>query len=719
MIEQDEPQLAMTSDDPLDKAIEKLKTTQLGARKDLKISRHLFRGEPSYIIHDPVNFQSHRFSQSDYVVFSSLDRTTTVDDIYQQLVADGEIKDDPRPFYEFILGLQMRGLLDLPVLDGERLYDRYQQREAMKNKKSLMKLVFIKIPLFNPDAFLDRTLHFAKPLFTKAFFGLFVVMLLAALGILVLRWEDFYSPVANLLATRNLIILVVVMTVLKFWHELGHGYACKINGGAVPDMGALLMAGMPMAYVDVSSSWSFPTRFQRILVGLGGMYFEGIAAVIAMFVWAFTSPGLVNSTAHFVVLMASFMTLLFNANPLMRYDGYYILSDLTGIPNLRGRSTQYAGGVLKWLTLGLPMRIQGKSYREMAWMLTYGIAAIIYQTWLMLVIAFLIAGQLFLVGLAIAAAFMFTTIVNPIKNTLYYLWFGQETAPVRTRALAISVMLIAFLAAAVVFIPVPGSIVATGQLTHEKVQTIRVPFDCVIEEVNAGPNEPVAANEIVLKVSSPEVEERRMLAAAEKTVADRMVLASSTLPVAQQKTNMMNQARADRVLKTAVELTQHQIVKANENSKVLSFPTQQDVGRYVQRGQELGQLGYGDRIVKVLMTEREVATSQVSEGDHVTVRLCNATATNEVGTVVRIEPSGNQNVQMEGLTHNAGGRIIADKDGVTESTYFIVEVAFDEPVHLEIPEYTTAHVQFGRQFEPLGFCALRHVRIFVNKLFAG
>ena len=721
MIEQDQPQPEFKDSDPLDQAIEKLQTTQLGARKDLKISRHLFRGEPSYIIHDPINFQSHRFSQSDYVVFSTLDRTKTVDSIYQQLVANGDIKEDPRKFYEFILGLQMRGLLDLPVLDGERLYDRYRQREALKNKKSLMKLVFIKIPLFNPNAFLDRTLHLARPLFTKAFFGLFILMFLGAIGLLVTRWEDFYSPFANLLATRNLIILVVVMTVLKFWHELGHGYACKINGGAVPDMGALLMAGMPMAYVDVSSSWSFTSRFQRILVGLGGMYFEGIAAAIAMYVWAFTSPGgLVNSTAHFVVLMASFMTLLFNANPLMRYDGYYILSDLTGIPNLRGRSTQYASGVMKWLTLGLPMKVNGKSYREMAWMLTYGVAAVIYQAWLMLVIAFMIASQLFLVGLAIAAMFMFTTIVLPIKKAISYLWFAPETAPIRPRALAVSALLIAFLAAAIIFIPVPGSVVSTGQLTHEKVQSIRIPFDCVIEEVHASPNDEVEASSVVLKVTNPEIQERKILAEAEKTVADRMVLASSTMPAAEQKVNMLNQIQAERVLNTAETLAQHQIVKAVYNkSKVLSFPTPQDVGRFVRRGEELGQLGAGERIVRVLMSEREIALSQVHEGDKVSVRLTDATTDNTYGTVTRIEPSGNESVQMAALTHNAGGRIIADKDGVTESIYYIVEIAFSEPHHINIPEYTTAYVQFGRRFEPLGFCALRHLRIFVNKLFAG
>jgi len=445
----------LPNDDPMAQAVDRLKTTQLGARDDLKVSRHLFRGEPSYIIHDPISFQSHRFSQSDYLVFASLDKEKTLGQIYSELVANEQVDQDENGFYEFVLGLQMRGLLDLPLLESRRLYQRYVAKEEQKNKKSLMKLIFIKIPLFNPNGFLDRTLHLAKPLFTKPFFILWMIMMAAALGLLFMRWSEFYAPMADLLATRNIVILVIVMTALKFWHELGHAYACKINGGAVPDMGAFLMAGMPMAYVDVSSSWSFASRKHRILVGLGGMYFEMIAAAIAMFIWAFTGPGVVNSTAHFVVLMASFMTILFNANPLMRYDGYYVMSDLTGIPNLRGRSTQYAGGLIKRLTLGLPMNIQGKSYREGCWMLFYGVAATIYQVWLMVTISLMIASQYFVIGMTLGAIFLFGTIVTPIKKTLTYLWFSPEVEHVRTRAVAISGLIIGAIVLGCTVFPVP------------------------------------------------------------------------------------------------------------------------------------------------------------------------------------------------------------------------------------------------------------------------
>jgi len=232
------------NENPLSGAIEQLQGTQLSARQDLKVSRHLFRGTPSYIVHDPISFQSHRFSQSDYEILSSLDKNKTLKEVYQSLLSQGKA-DDEESFFEFVLGLQMRGLLDLPITNGNRLYDRYKQRKEAASKKSLMKLLFIKIPLFNPNEFLERTMYLAKPLFTRVFFYIFCVMMVAAIGLLFARWDEFYLPMADLLATRNLIILVVVMTALKFWHELGHAYACKLQGGAVPDMGGFLMVLHP------------------------------------------------------------------------------------------------------------------------------------------------------------------------------------------------------------------------------------------------------------------------------------------------------------------------------------------------------------------------------------------------------------------------------------------------------------------------------------------
>ena len=710
-----------SADDSLAEAIEELKSAQLSARHDLKVSRHLFRGTPSYIVHDPISFQSHRFSQHDYEVLSALNKDLTLQEVYQSLAAQGKYDDDERAFFEFVLGLQTRGLLDLPVTNGNRLYDRFLKRQEAANKKSLMKLLFIKIPLFNPDGFLERTQHLARPLFTRFFFYVFCVMMAVALGLLFTRWDEFYMPMADLLATRNLVILVLVMTVLKFWHELGHAYACKLQGGAVPDMGGFLMVGMPMAYVDVSSSWSFASRRGRIMVGLGGMYFEMIAACIAMYIWAFTTEGLVNSTAHFVVLMASFMTILFNANPLMRYDGYYILSDLTGIPNLRGRSTQYASGLMKRITLGLPMNIghrSGDSVREMLWMLVYGVAAVIYQFWLILTIAFMVAGQYYLVGMMIGVMFGGSAILLPFKKCLSYLWFDPEVEHVRGRAVGLSVALLAGLAAVALFVPVPGGVVTSGQLTYQNVEVHRLPFPCYLREICVEPNQTVDAQSVLVKVDNPDLKDQFKSASANLRVATQMTLAASASTAAEQRSLQYRQDMAQAQFSMAKAEMQRQSIECVAKGIVLECPKSHQIGSYIEEGTELIKVGRGERMVRVILNDKQFANSRPEVGDRVSVRLRTSANHCQSAVVTRVEPAGSKMIEMPGLTQAAGGDILVDQEGMASSPHFLIDVTFEENTAQQVAENTTAHVRFRRQFESIGSYTLKHFRMFINKLFA-
>lgn len=704
--------------DPLEAAIERLRESTIAARNDLKVSRHLFRDVPSYIVHDPVSFQSHRLSQSDYLVLSSLKTSKTLEEVFTDLTETGAYTGDRKKFYKFVLDLQMRGLLDLPIADGSRLYDRYKQKLAKQKKFSLMKMLFIKIPLLNPNKFLDRTVHLAKPLFTRWFFTIWAVMMAMAIGLLCMNWEEFYSPLANILATRNLVILFVVMTALKFWHELGHAYACKISGGAVPDMGAFFMAGMPMAYVDVSSSWSFPSRNQRVLVGLGGMYFETIAACIAMFIWVFTGPGLVNSTAHFVVLMASFMTLLFNANPLMRYDGYYILSDMTGIPNLRQRSMQYTGGLVKWLSLGLPMPVAIKSFREVTMLVLYGVAAFIYQIWIMLVIAFMIASQFFIVGMVMAAGVIISSVIKPVIGMFSYLWFSPETEDRRPRAILLSGILLALIAGAFTIFPVPGGVVTTGQLTHEKVQSVRVPFGAYISSIDVSAGQTVSKSDPVLSLENPDVVDRFRLAAAKRDVAQRKEVTALSDSAAVQKQRQFESQAAASEFRLAKSEINRQKVTADFDGVVLQCPLNQQRGSYLEAGTELARIGNGVQIVRAVVDAAQIKAIEPKVGDPATIRLKSDAGNSVTGKIARIQPEGSRKLLMEGLSQAAGGDILTNGDGIMAEAAFVIDIQLDESFDIETPEKTTAYIRFGRKFESLGSLAIEKLINFSNQLFS-
>ena len=327
-----------------------------GLRSDLQITRQLTKGEPAYIIYDPVSFQSHRLSLTDYRVAACLDETRTLDQAFRLSVTENHLSEqDETDFFQFVMRLESLGLLTISNHDGKVLFKRFKQKTSDATKAKILGFLFLTIPLSNPDKFLDRSVGRFRFLFSHNALIAWIVLSCFAMALIANKWSEFVEPLNGLLAVKNLPFMSLAFVALKVWHELGHGYACKHFGGRVPEMGCKLMAGMPLAYVDASSAWSFPKRSHRIAVMLGGMYFESLVAIPAAFFWAFTPDSFIGACAYQLIFMAGVAAVFFNANPLMKYDGYFVLSDLLGIPNLRSRSKREAMNTLKHYVLGLDL----------------------------------------------------------------------------------------------------------------------------------------------------------------------------------------------------------------------------------------------------------------------------------------------------------------------------------------------------------------------------
>ncbi|MEM7476659.1 MAG: hypothetical protein AAF483_16855, partial [Planctomycetota bacterium] len=273
----------------------KLGGLRTALRQDLEISRQFRNGKPRYIVHDPVSFQSHAFSLEDYRIVGALSEGRTLKETFDSLVKKevftAEHEDD---FFKFILALRMQNLLKNSGGQGKELYEKQKKSQEAKKQAGAMRLLSIRIPLTNPDQFLTKTMPLASFLFTKWFAVLWLAAGSLALFVLYKRAADFAEPLQGVLAVKNLPFLAFSMIGLKIWHELGHGYACKKYGGRVPDMGTILMMGMPLAYVDATSAWSFPRARHRLIVMLGGMYFESMLAIAAVFIWAFSNGGFLS-----------------------------------------------------------------------------------------------------------------------------------------------------------------------------------------------------------------------------------------------------------------------------------------------------------------------------------------------------------------------------------------------------------------------------------------
>ena len=221
-------------------------------------------------------------------------------------------------------------------------------------------------------------------------------------------------------------MLLIAYPAVKALHELGHAYAIKRWGGEVHEIGLMFLVFMPVPYVDASDSLSFPSKWKRAFVASAGILVEALLAAIAMIVWESAESGMVRAFAFNVMLIGGVSTLFFNGNPLLRFDGYYVLSDIIEIPNLGRRANQYLGYALQKYLLGAdPPTNPATAPGEPAWFLFYAIASFVYRLFIFTAIVLLVASKFFSLGIFLAIWTLFLMFGLPLLKHSWFLF----TAP--------------------------------------------------------------------------------------------------------------------------------------------------------------------------------------------------------------------------------------------------------------------------------------------------
>ncbi|MEE9296907.1 MAG: biotin/lipoyl-binding protein [Phycisphaerae bacterium] len=478
----------------------------MGVRQDLEVSRHVFRGTPAYVVTDPMTFQSHRLEVTEYAIFEAITPSRALSDIFEDLVKrEVMTRDSEEAFYRFIVTLHRFNFLNLPVSDDKLLYRRHEMRQRARRTERLTSFLFLRIPLINPDRFLQSTINYVRPLFTRWFFAVWMVLMLVAGTVAFHQGDRLFQPVEGVLLTHNLPLLMVILVGLKVLHEFGHAYACKHFGGYVPEMGAYMIVFVPCAYVDASASWSFTRVRERVIVCLAGMYIESICAAVATLVWAASPPGLLRDVAYNVIFLAGVVTVLFNINPLMRYDGYYVLSDLLQIPNLRQRSIHHVLCTLKRTFLRIRVDAKSVPPRLSAILFCFGVGSGIYRFLVLAGIATLVAMKMGLVGLALGLLLLGRTIYGTLQRFCKYLWFGQETAPIRFRAVALSLLVIVGIPSLIFLVPIRSDVFATGVLACAEETTVRAPVGGFLTHTAVQAGQQVSPGDVIVQLQDDEV----------------------------------------------------------------------------------------------------------------------------------------------------------------------------------------------------------------------
>lgn len=696
---------------------ERLKGLKAVLRSDLQISRQLSERRPIYVIHDPISFQTHRLDENQYSVAVFATQNSTLGETFADLVRRGRLKaGDEDQFYDLVVNLYRSGIIVLPVHQGSTFYEQYEKHRAVKRRNRLMSLLFLRIPISNPNRFLEQTVPFVSFCFSRTGFVSWLCAGLCALGVLVGNADKFSEPLNGLLSPGNLPILWVVFVVLKLWHELGHGYACKRFGGHVPEMGTILIVGNPLAYVDATSAWSFSERWKRLVVMCGGIYFESLVAIPAVFVWVLAGHGILASIAYQVIITASVVTLLFNINPLMKFDGYFILSEILGIPNLRSRADGQIRRTLKSCLLGISSGTKEKP-RLVGILLSYGVASAVYRAFLVVSIALLVASRFPIVGIAIGATYIFSSVYGTARKIAAYLLKNEETSRVRLRAKGLALLLFVGIPTAFSLVPVPIGIIATGIVATTTEHQVRVETPGSFRGTNVAPGDRVDKESVLFRLENDNLLD-------ELRIANRRLQEKSLHWKVARERDVVESARIESELQ---ELESYRCeiqrrvrgldVVAPAGGVVLRAHNHMNQGQFLKVGESVGMLVDGNPLIRVWLTQDQLKSATCRKGTVVKFRLAGQSHRNYWGRIRSICPAAEISLSEHALTCIGGGDIIVDPETnrPLESLFEVEITPADNVLKLDFHGRRVA-LSLPRAYESIGAWTYRKCVRLINSI---
>lgn len=578
-------------------------------RSSTQISRQHYRGERWYVVRDPAGNQYHRLSSAAYRFVGLLDGSRTVSEAWD--TAGGVLADDAptQPEVVQILSqLHAANLLEADITaDAGVLLRRHKQMMKRRVQGRLMNVLFPRIPLWDLDKFLVRWMPVMRIFLSKFGAILWLTMIIAGVAALVPEWPRLKTAAGNAIEPGNWPWLWATFCIIKLIHELGHAFSCRRFGGEVHELGIMFLVFVPAPYVDASSAWSLPSKWQRMFVGMGGMIFELFVAAICAFIWKYTDPTtLVSKLAYNTMFIASVTTLLFNANPLLRYDGYYILSDLLEIPNLRQKSMEYSMGLLKRHVFRIKSPIPLPPPGQRVWLFLYAVSSGIYRVFVGVMIILVVSNQVPVLGILMAMGGVITWLVVPVAKVLNYLLLQPELHRKRGRAIVFSAAVAAALVVLIGLIKFPMRFETSAYVEPEAKQTRRARTPGFVESILVKDGEHVRKGQTLLVCSDKELETR-----IKKTQADIDMLSAQI-----QMTRVMDQGDRNakeierRARQRDLEMYNRQFadltVQAPFDGYVVAPMLHELAGKFLHQGED---------ILTVIQYDPLVVRATVEQGD--------------------------------------------------------------------------------------------------------
>ena len=701
--------------------VERRKKVRLRIRRDLNIAPQKYEGRTYYVVKDPVSLRYYRFKEQEHFLIGLMNGTTTLDDAQKKFEErfrpDRLTLEDLESFGQQLLtaGLAQN---ESPQA-GKQLFDRRKKRRRSEWMQALTNILYIKIPVYDPDKLLEKMLPWLRWMFTTWFLVVSVLFMLSAILFVGTHFETFWDKIPNyhqFFSFKTVFYLWFALGAVKIIHEFGHGLSCKAFGGEVHEMGALFLVFSPCLYCNVSDAWTLPSKWHRIIISAAGIYVELIIAAISTFVWWNTpSHPFINNLSLSLMIVCSVSTVVFNANPLMRYDGYYVLADWIEIPNLRERCNRYLQRLVMEHCMG--MEVQPEPYMVL-WrrilFLIYAVVSYIYRwvitfsiLWFMS--QFLKPYKLGVVSGMLALAALGSMVGWPIYRMGKNLNKRGRLPDMKPVRVTLSLAAIAIVLIAACTVPLPVSRIrqtALVQVQPEATEKVFVPISGTLERLHVKDGQVVEKGDLLAEFRSLDLENQLEEARAQYDIYNEEVRAlgrQAGEPLLDKADRSkiearMAQSRGERdryyKLMQAYEQNMQDLrVAAPRSGVVMSPPRIDQVGKLWEKEQATPFCSIGDpQRLRALMPvppdnfrllREDLDDARAKGGDlPVTLRVQGRAEATWSGRISYMPESEAREVPIQ-LTNKGGGPLAVKPTSkeaqIPQSQQYLVVVDFQEP----------------------------------------
>ncbi len=683
----------------------------------IQVHRHDYRGLIWYVLEDTSSGRNHRFNPTAYLFIGLLDGKRSVQEIYDQMCSQlDEYAPGQHDIIQLIGQLHAADLIkaDTPI-DAEELFGRQTQQKQSKIKQRFINPMAMKVPIWDPNAFLDR--HFSKIswIFSRWVAAIWLVFIVYALIELSRNWSYIQVNFStNTLSPYNLLLMLLLYPPIKFLHELGHAFSAKLESGEVHEMGITFLMFMPVPYVNVSTVANYRSKYKRILVSAAGILVELFLAALGLILFLAVEPGIVQAIGFNIFIIGGVSSVFFNGNPLLKFDAYYILADALSIPNLYQRAGHYWRYFFKRYLFGLdkissPATAPGETF----WFITYSIASQLYRFSILWFIFVILSDKFFLVAVIVTGWLFGLQILLPLGRAVHFILLDTSLRHKRSRSLLSILLLFAILVTLLGYVSVPSYTIAEGIVWQSDESLLKAEHDGFAGALKVNNNQRVDTNTAIIELHDPFLQTKSSISKARvRELKSRY------------RAERMENSYKVGIIKEELEVAQSELkyILNKQDSMTITarsagtliIPEADDLeGRFVRQGELLGYI-----LDKPLSTIRMVVSQDYigqlrQHVENIKVRFARDINQEYSAKIIRQAPEATNRLPSAILSTQGGGKLLVMPNDRNElqvkHKVFVVDLEFD-PEQQKIALGTRAHVRIYHGGEPLAKQIFRRIR---------